>query len=141
MELRIPFAAFALAGGLLFVQASAYGQQVNQELGMSDPSGLASLQPGNPLNTLSLLQAPSFHSTTQDSMSGPQAGGLDGSSLGSALSGPSAIGFSEVTEPIRGLKSSNAVVWSDNRGTWKSEPPGDACMLQSSSSINANSCN
>lgn len=35
---------------------------------------------------------------------------------------------------------SNAFVWSDNRGIWKSEPPAPTCMLQATSADNVQPC-
>ena len=38
------------------------------------------------------------------------------------------------------LTLSNAFVWSDNRGIWKSEPPAPTCMLQATSADNVQPC-
>jgi hypothetical protein len=38
-------------------------------------------------------------------------------------------------------RPSNVVVWSDNHGIWKSEPPAIACMLQATSTDNSQPCN
>jgi hypothetical protein len=134
-------AASALTAMALLSPLGASSQPGLQNPSLPDASGVLSLQQGNPSETLNLLQGPSQLSTTADVQGGTLGSYTNPVAVDSLVGGVDARNFPQPAEQSYGPRGNNSIVWSDNRGTWKSDPPGDACMLQSTSQIKSDSCN
>ncbi len=134
-------AAPALSGAVLLAPLEANSQQGLQIPSLPDPGGILSLQQVTPPETLNLLQVPTQLSPTTDSQGGALGGSINPVVLESLVGGVDVSSFPQPTDQSHGPRRNNPVVWSDNRGVWKSNPPGDACMLLSSTQINSDSCN
>jgi hypothetical protein len=125
----------AVASGFVLAPCVAFSQQVGLALNGADAGTLPNLQQLDLHSNVSPLQAPGFQATAVDPLMGTPASSFGG------LVQVEAIRFPQSTEQSVSIKPTSTVVWSDNRGTWKSEPPGTACLLQSTSSMNTDSCN
>lgn len=100
------------------------------------PSIILSLQQ-SPLETLSLLQGLS----QPDHFSGAVDILVNSGTPRPEIGGIHSMNLTQSQIQNINLKHSSTVVWSDNRGTWKSDPPGGTCMLLSISHINSEPCN
>jgi hypothetical protein len=112
-----------------------------QDPSLPDTSGILTFQRGTPPDTLHLLQGPALLTPTAEAQGGVRDSSIDPGALQSLVGGSQATNLPPAADQNYGLRGNNTVIWSDNRGTWKSDPPGDACMLQSKAQINADSCN
>lgn len=143
MEIKIfgSLAAPALTATVLLAPLEVSSQPGLQDPSLPGATGILSLQQANPSETLNLLQGPSQLSPNADIQGGVLGSSINPVALESLVGGVHARNFPQPADQSYGPRGNNSIVWSDNRGTWKSDPPNNACMLQSTSQMNSDSCN
>ena len=130
MEVSRAPIAFTIVAGFLLASPSAYGEQQDQMPISSDPNAQFQIRRDEWKN-----QAINQHAPGLASLMNPQGALTDVQGQMDAIR----KSLDSVQSP--NTRPSNVVVWSDNHGIWKSEPPATACMLQATSTDNIQACN